>query len=232
MRLPLARLIDACLTAVSFSKTIQAEFLPTDTTLARCVSFIRKKDAGPRLTMHSQVVAQTVRFDHALSKAEVAALEDRARSAGITARAQSNPRLACTYVLLESPSGEFDVIAQCDGGIALQGAIIALAIEPEAADALPYLLQALAGPGGARDATARISGAALVLEFDPASTSWQVLRALIDAELRRFGPAVKRTALLSPLSAAMEAAVAAEGLTAPEIEPSRILEVLVARAGR
>ena len=184
--------------------------------------------------MHSPVFAQTVRFDHALSEAEVAALVEQARAAGITARAQSNPQPPCTYVLLEAPAARFDEFI---GGFAqkavpLQGAIIALAIEPEPADALPKLVAALAGPGGAGDAAAWQSGNVLVLEFDPARTSWHVLRALIDTELRRFGPASKRTALLSPLSEAMEAAIAAQGLGAPEIEPSRILEVLVARANR
>jgi hypothetical protein len=49
---------------------------------------------------------------------------------------------------------------------------------------------------------------------------------IVDMELRRFG-GVRRTELLSPLPGDVIAAIAAQGLQAPEVASDRILEMLL-----
>ena len=98
---------------------------------------------------------------------------------------------------------------------------------------MPTLLDALAGPG----APAGVLGAqkyerSLIVEFDPVRSSWTVLQALIDAELGRFGPAVRTTKLLAPLAPDIAAKIAADGLQCPDIQPTRVLETLVQHVDR
>lgn len=109
-------------------------------------------------------------------------------------------------------------------------AIIALAIEPAPADALPQLARALGGPGApAGIAACETVDGALVVELRPAVTHPNLLIRIVDVELKRFSGS-RRTYLLSPVPAGVMAAIAADGLQAPEIGPDRILEMLLEKA--
>jgi len=110
-------------------------------------------------------------------------------------------------------------------------AIIALAIEPTPADALPAIADALSGPGGPSgvlECAAR-DGAALV-EFLPSRILPSLILNAADVELRRFR-GYRTVRLLNPLPAEVMARIAADGLQAAEITPERILETLLEQAG-
>jgi len=111
--------------------------------------------------------------------------------------------------------------------------IIALEIEPEAEDALPFLEHALGGPGGpAGVSRAEVVRHSLMLDFRPARTPWPIIKTLIDAELSRFGSTTRRTTLRSSLSPEMEIRLAAAGLQCKDIAPDRVLENLIADVDR
>jgi hypothetical protein len=110
------------------------------------------------------------------------------------------------------------------------GAIIALAVFPAVLEALPHLHEALGGPGRPAGVLACLPcpGGAIV-EWDPLRVAVRVVLGLVDLELRRFNSG--RTAeVLSPLPPELVAAIAAQGLDAPQIEPARILELRIDRA--
>lgn len=177
----------------------------------------------------------TWRFDAGLPHKDRSAFSAAASAVGIRSEMRSSERFGSTYALLEvaDAARAQELAATYPGATAFDPAIIALAIEPEAQDALPALLSALSGPGapaGVRSAQSR--GDAFILEFSPERTSWRTVKALIDAELSHFGSSARRTTLLSPLSLAMETQIAADGLQCPDIEPSRVLEALLADADR
>ena len=184
-----------------------------------------------RLTMGRTVSPyQTWRFAGDLSHDERAAFAACAAEAGARAQMISNARFGETYVLLDVPDGAAlsklaTAYPQAERSIP---AIIALGIEPEAADALPALAQALGGsgaPAGVRRAEVR--KAMLLLEFDPAQTAWLLMKTLIDTELLRFGSTTRRTSLLSPLTLEMETQIAADGLECPDMKTNRVLETFV-----
>ncbi len=175
-------------------------------------------------------VYQTWRFDTDLPHDERSAFAAHASAAGVRPEMLSNARFASTYVLLEVPAGArvSELASRYPSAQKNESAIFALAIEPEAADALPALAAALGGPGAPEGVTrADIRDRALLLEFVPALTPWAVIKPLIDIELKRFGSTTRRTALLSPLSVVMEAQIAADGLQCPELQEGRVLEALV-----
>jgi hypothetical protein len=172
---------------------------------------------------------QTVSFDHAMSEAERRDVETAVRAHGGSVTWRSSARAARTYGLVRLPKGEMG--APIGSATVHDTAIIALAVFPVAAEALPFVRDALAGAGR----PSGIVGAAnceggVVIEWDPLRTSAAAVYDLIDVELRRFGGG--RTAeLLAPLPEDVVARVSAEGLQAPEIAPDRTLETLVERAG-
>ncbi len=134
-----------------------------------------------------------------------------------------------TYALVEGrddvdPS---ELEQRLSGARWYDASIIALAIEPLPADALPLLAEALGGVGAPAGVCecAQI-GTRLILEFRPDVTQPALINRIIDVELRRFGGA-RRTELLTPLSLATAASIAADGLQANEIAPDRILEALL-----
>lgn len=109
-------------------------------------------------------------------------------------------------------------------------AIIALAIEPAPADALPQIARALGGCGApAGIAACEPVDGALVVEFRPRLTHPDLVTRIVDVELKRFSGS-RCTHLLSPVPMDVMAAVAAGGLQAPEIGPDRILELLLEKA--
>lgn len=171
--------------------------------------------------------ARTLRID-----ASAGGLQDRlgalARD-GVRVSVAHAASVARTYALIEGPESAdpAEVAQRIPDARWYDAAIIALAIEPLPADALPQLAAALGGPGapaGICECTA--AGSRLIIEFRPDVTPWDPIARIIDVELRRFA-GTRRTELLSPLPRAAAAAIAASGLQAPEIASDRILETLL-----
>lgn len=174
-----------------------------------------------------------LRFGTPLSSDEAAHVTGALEALGVRVRLGA-PAYGRQYALAEGRddanaaelSGAFD-------GIVHDGAVIALAIEPWTVDALSPLVAALGAPGmpaGVRSCE-RAANAAIV-EFDAALTPPAMLFTVVDAELRRYGAPVRRTTLLSPLSAESAARVAADGLECAEMTPGRILEFLIEQSAR
>ncbi|MFN2449216.1 MAG: hypothetical protein ABR508_05395 [Candidatus Baltobacteraceae bacterium] len=173
--------------------------------------------------------SRTLRIDAEAEEARQR-IEVLAGYEGVRARSGPAGEYGRTYVLVQAPGS----VDPAELALRFQArwfdeAILALAIEPQPPDALPQLRTALAGAGGlAGILSARITGAALIVECAP-RTAPELLRSLIDAELRRFG-GTHKTRMLAPLPDDVLAAIAGRGLQAPEIAASRILESLLEAA--
>jgi len=130
-----------------------------------------------------------------------------------------------TYALLDLPSLQgAAAIREASGGVAYETPIIAVAVFPTSPEALPYVREALDGPGRPAGVLAcRPCDGGAIVEWDPGATGPELIFALIDLELRRFASG-RRTELLTPLPDSLLAKIAAEGLRAPQIEPERVLE--------
>jgi hypothetical protein len=172
--------------------------------------------------------ARTLRIDAPLT----AALHERVAALardGVRVRACGSQAFARTYVLFEGPQGAdpSELQARLPDARWYGAAIIALAIEPSAPDALRQLLKVFGGPGApAGVCGCEQSGKHLLLEFRPDVTPALLVRSLIGVELRRFNSS-HRTEILTPLPVSVAAAIAAQGLQAPEIASDRILESLL-----
>ncbi len=187
-----------------------------------------------RLTVEIAVkTSQVLRLDRALETQDVHLLLSGAQAGGLEAEAAASRRFGRTYMLLETPDGK-----TADAFLAgypelkpLGDSIVVLAIEPTSTDALTELLDALAGagrPAGVISAQ-RVEGA-VVVEIDVERTAWSLIQALVAAELRRRPGGLQRVAVLNPLSIRAQAYVAAQGLQTPELDRTRILDILVADA--
>jgi hypothetical protein len=173
--------------------------------------------------------ARTVRFDGAIDDAQ-----RRKISASLPAGASlkfgaAHAAAKRTYGLVQGPASlePSEVEPAFSNARWYDEPIIALAIEPTPADALPAIENALAGAGGASgilDCTA-VAGL-VVVEFQPARTVPSLILNLVDVELRRFH-GYRKVTLLNPLPAEVTAQIAAAGLQASEIAPDRILETLL-----
>lgn len=195
---------------VSPSIDIHAEFFPVATTNARCnVGYLTISVAG------------------SLDEVRRREIEEIVRARGGRATWRVNPSL-WSYALLEFP-GAFDAaeLRGAPGETVYDGTVIAWAVFPSAPEALPYLYEALGGPGRPAGVLAcRHCAGGAIIEWDPQETGIGVIVRLVDVELRRFNSA-RRAALLSPATPAVLAKVAAGGLQAPEIGEDRILELLI-----
>jgi len=172
---------------------------------------------------------QTVSFGRQASDADCGDVEAAVRTRGGSVIWRSNARAGRTYGLVRLPDGKLE--AAIGTATVHHTAIIALAVYPAAAEALPFVRDALAGTGRPSGVIgmSNCNGGGVV-EWDPRRTSAAALYDLVDVELRRFGGG--RTAeLLAPLPDEVIARIAADGLQAPEIAPDRELETLVKRAG-
>ena len=172
--------------------------------------------------------ARTLRFDAPPGPALYERAGAFARD-GVRVRIGDAGGMPRTYALVEGPEGvDPSELAQLASDARwYETVIIALAIEPLPPDALPLLARALGGPGAPAGIIECVEmGPRLVLEFAPDVTPPALINRIIDVELRRFGGA-RRTQLLSPLPTATLAAIAAQGLQAPEIASDRILESLL-----
>jgi hypothetical protein len=156
------------------------------------------------------------------------AIEAVARARGGRALWRINPSAGRSYALLELPDG-FDLseISIAPGEVVYQTAVIAWAVFPTVPEALPQLYEALGGAGRPRGVLAcRPCPQGAIIEWDPDSGGIDIVMKVIDVELRRFRSG-RRAELLSPLTPALSAKIAASGLKAPEIAPDRILELLI-----
>lgn len=175
------------------------------------------------------MIFQTVSFGREATAAERDDVETVVRARGGSVSWRSSARAGRTYGLVRLPDGEPE--AALGAATVHDTAIIAVAVYPVAAEALPFVRDALAGAGRPSGliGTAHCEGGVIV-EWDPRRTAAAIVYDLVDAELRRFGGG--RTAeLLVPLPEDVIARIAAEGLQSPEISPDRELETLVERAG-
>jgi hypothetical protein len=171
---------------------------------------------------------QTVSFGREASQSERGDVDRIVLGRGGTVEWRTGSRAGRTYGLVALPSGSVE--SAIGEATVHETAIIALAVFPAVAEALPYLFDALAGAGRPAGilGCARCSGG-VVVEWDPQRTPVRTVMDLIDVELRRFGGA--RTAeSLAPLPPDVAARIASEGLQSPEIAPDRELETLLERA--
>lgn len=179
----------------------------------------------------TKVTYKTVKADRVLDEASRLAVDAIVRTHGGGTRWHTSQRAARTYGLFEVPDAcgiereSFEDIEVYDAPV------IALAVFPTAAEALPFLREALGGrgrPAGMRRCEACEGG--IVLEWDLTQTAAAIVLGVVDVELRRFNSG--RTAeVLTPLPAPWIAKIAADELHAPELSETRVLEELVERAG-
>lgn len=172
---------------------------------------------------------QTVSFGREATAAERDDVESAVRARGGSVTWRSNARAGRTYGLVRLPDGELETTI--GAATVHDAAIIAIAVFPVAAEALPFVRDALAGSGRPSGVigTSDCSGG-IIVEWDPRRTAVAAIYDLIDVELRRFGGG-RSAELLAPLPDEVIARIAADGLQAPEIAPDRELETLVKRAG-
>lgn len=168
----------------------------------------------------------TLSIEGSLDDAKRSSIGDAVRRAGGTATWRSSATAGRSYALLEFPD-RYDAaeIAAASGGTVYERPVIAVALFPEVAEALPSLLEALGGrgrPAGVLACSACPGGA--IVEWDPSVTGAQLIVAIVDLELARFRSG-RVTELLSPLPPALVAAVAAGGLQAPQIDLRRVLRL-------
>ena len=134
-----------------------------------------------------------------------------------------------SYASIASPNeiGALEIPAE-PGDVVYEMAIIALAVFPEVAEALPQLAEALGGEGRPAGILAcRPIAGGIIVEWNPEVCGAELVLGLIDAELRRYRSG-RTAAVLSALPPPVLAAVAARGLQAPEVTTQRILDLIVA----
>lgn len=177
------------------------------------------------------VVYSTVSIDGVLDPKRRAEIDGVVQRAGGTAVWRSSEPAGRTYALLTLPDGyDHAAIQAASEGVVYDKAVIAMALFPAIAEALPPVLEALGGPGRPAGVLAcRPCPGGAVVEWDPDVTEAGVILAIVDVELRRFASA-RVAELLSPLPPSVVARLAASGLRAPQIEPHRILELRIDRA--
>jgi hypothetical protein len=170
----------------------------------------------------------TLSIDGKLEAVGREAIDEVVRRQGGRIVWRTNDAVARSYGLVELPDTyDAEEIRAASQATVYDAAIIALAVFPGVPEALPRLLDALAGPGHPAGVLGcRPCAAGVVVEWDPRLVGARVVLGLIDVELGRFASG-RRSELLSPLPPSIVAAIAAEGLQAPEIRTDRVLELLI-----
>ena len=169
--------------------------------------------------------AFTVRYNPIPTDDMRSSLGDFARRNSASVSWQDHAAFDRSYALVEGASAA--TLRAHGGATVFETPVIAMAIRPNVAEALPALTDAIGGPGRPAGVLSceTVSGA-LVLEWNLDRTPARIILALIDTELARFqGGRVNE--LLSPLPLAWWTAIASDGLQAPEIAPDRVLEALI-----
>ena len=145
---------------------------------------------------------------------------------------QCNASPVSAYALIEDAGAEciVELAPQISAEI-IDSPVIALAVSPREAEALPFLYHALGGPGRpAGVVRCETKDGTLAVEWDMSRTAAPIMMALIDVELSRFGGG-RSTRVLAPIPLAWSTDIAARGLQAPEIAPGRVLEELLETHG-
>ena len=176
--------------------------------------------------------ARTLRVDAPPEEAERSRIAAALAREGVRVTFGGSQPLRRLYALVEGAAGVDPAELECRVPDArwYGDAIIALAIEPEPADALQALLQALGGPGAPSGVVScERFGDTLIVEFSPGVTPARLIARIADVEIRRF-EGHRRIELLTPLPLSVLAAIAADGLQAAEIAPDRVLEHLLESA--
>lgn len=169
--------------------------------------------------------AFTLRYAPAPRDDARSSLADFARRNGAVVSWQDSPVFDRSYALVEGASA--GSLATQEGITVFETPVIALAIRPNVAEALPPLLEALGGsgrPAGVQSCE-EVSGA-LIVEWNLDRTPADVVLSIVDIELARTR-AGRVTELLTPLPLAWWTSIASAGLQAPEIAPDRVLEALI-----
>ncbi|MBV8372642.1 MAG: hypothetical protein JOY69_05225 [Candidatus Eremiobacteraeota bacterium] len=162
-----------------------------------------------------------------------AALDALMRANGARCSWRTSGRAVRAYGLVEVPSenrAELVRTAASLGAGVLDPPIIAVAVFPTVAQALPAVEAALYGPGkpvGVRGFD-RCEGGAIV-EWDLEQTPASVIFGVIDAELLRHRSG-RTVELLTPLLPSWSAKIAADGLRCAEMSTGRVLEDLLEEA--
>ncbi len=179
----------------------------------------------------ANVAYLTLSIDGDIDDARRAAIDDAVHQQGGKAVWRKSEAAACSYALLELPDPcDGAAIIGASGATAYDRPIIALAVFPTVAQAIPALLDALGGRGRAAGILrCRACDGGAVVEWDPEVTDARVVIGLVDLELERFASG-RITELLSPLPPLVVARIASSGLEAPQITPQRILQLRVDRA--
>jgi hypothetical protein len=183
----------------------------------------------------SNVRWATAKADGVVSESQRAVADVALRDVGVSAQWRASERAQRTYALLRCdgdgmPEAVRAVLAGC-AAVAYDVPVIALAVYPSVAEALPRLIEAFSGAG--RPAGMRACdpcGGGIALEWDLTVTPASLVMDLADAELARFRSG-RTNELLTPLPPDWIARIAADGLRTPEIAPERTLETLLERAG-
>ncbi|HEY5256819.1 MAG TPA: hypothetical protein VIJ12_00410 [Candidatus Baltobacteraceae bacterium] len=170
----------------------------------------------------------TLRYDGPLDPQQRDAIQTRLRALDATIVWHSDDRTQRTYAAVEAARdfSETELHDLVPGARAYPRSVICLAVTPRPSEALPALLEAVAGlgrPAGMLDGA--IVGDELCVEWDTQVTAAALILAVIDAELARFN-GTRTTRLLRPLGVEALTKVAADGLGA-QLDPQRILEVLL-----
>lgn len=176
------------------------------------------------------VIYRTISVAAAADETRREAIDRAVRAGGGTATWRIHPLAGRAYALLELPD-DFDAtrISEAPEETVYESPIIAWALYPTVAEALPYLEEALGGVGRPVGVLAcRRCPAGVVVEWDPSRCGIGLLSKLIDVELRRFGSG-RRAELLAPLPPAVLLQIAAQGLQTPQIASDRVLELLIER---
>ncbi len=169
--------------------------------------------------------AFTVRYTPVPCDDVRSSLADFARRDGASLSWQDNALFNRSYALIENASAGFPRTQ--NGATVFETPVIALAIRPNVAEALPSLVDALAGSGAPSGVlSCEENSGALIVEWNLDRTPANVVLALADVELARFGSG-RVNALLTPLPLAWWTSIASAGLQAPEIAPDRVLEALI-----
>lgn len=197
--------------AASPSIEIHAEFFPVETTKARW-----------------SVAYFTLSIDGVPDDAQRAAIDEAVQREGGSAQWRVNPTFGRSYASIEAAeSADLSALRALPHAVLYEGAVIALAVSPTVAQALPKLVEAIDGPGKPAGVLAcRQTGDGAIVEWDARVTRPELVFGAIDVELRRFASGRAAT-LLSPLPKSVVTSVAAAGLAAPQIRNDRILELLI-----
>ncbi|MDP9110959.1 MAG: hypothetical protein M3M96_04950 [Candidatus Eremiobacteraeota bacterium] len=173
----------------------------------------------------------TLRYRTGPNEDAVAAVEAAVARCGGRVSWQRNAGGFPSYALVEGASEECAPQLRDAGNMVLDSPVIAIAVSPHAAEAMPFLEHALRGAG----APAIVSccerfGDALLLEWNLDRAGAATVMALVDVELARVKCA-RTTRVLAPMPLAWWSRIAAEGLQSPEIAPDRVLEALLEQQG-